>query len=130
MARNRHDIEYVQRVLKIWSIDLAKNSGTVMRRRRQMTRKLLNWRTVDDAARDGLMAEAHRYVANQEHSLNVGYVIFIQAASLVLLYKCIYQAVPSSNCLSSQISTGSVTPSEYDETKQYDVRYDTIAQPE
>lgn len=67
LASKRRDIEYVQRVLKIESSDLTRYSGTVIRRHRLLIRNLLNWQIVDDVARDGLMAEAHRYVANQEH---------------------------------------------------------------
>ena len=61
------DVDYVQRLLTLDAVDLSTYADTIPRRHRRRIRSLLNWQNVDAAAREELVTQANRYVANQEY---------------------------------------------------------------
>ncbi len=63
----RRDIDYIKRLFKLESADLAGYSDRIARQHRQRICVLMNWQKIDSTAREALITHAQRYVANQEY---------------------------------------------------------------
>ena len=63
----RRDIDYLKRLFKLETVELAEYSDRMARQHRQSICTLLNWHKIDATAREELVAHTQRHVVNQEY---------------------------------------------------------------